>query len=317
MELREFLQSFLDNSLIGKSVKFDFKKKSYDYQYIDTFEDYKKTFNLDDTLTEEDVYDTESYKSFLTRESNPEVYFINLKFFDFDHLISTLINDLKLIVREDGVFNWNYLKSHKLIFLLINNIDKVDEDEYGTLNVFIKLLNSKKEYNNKFIVIDKRNEKVYNYYNLYFVNKYDILEVLKGNIFDNIYEQVLKLIDIELTKKGIDDPEEYLEKNKMVLYELFRLVTLEIVRDKEKQNFKKNIVEKFINWALSPNSPNRESKLNNQVMIFNDFVIVNDLKQEVKKYDKILKNYTFYKTKKFTKSNKLIETSEISMLKIN
>ena len=35
----------------------------------------------------------------------------------------------------------------------------------------------------------------------------------------------IKQTIISLTKKGIDDPEEYLEKNKMVLYELFRLVT--------------------------------------------------------------------------------------------
>ena len=51
-------------------------------------------------------------------------------------------------------------------------------------------------------------------------------------------------------------------------------------------------------------------------MIFNDIVIVNDVHEEVKKYEKILKNYTVYKLKKFTNNNQLFETSEISILRI-
>ena len=107
MSLLNFFQSFLNNDLFNKSVKFDFRKKSYNYPYLDTFEDYRKTFGLDETVTEEDVLGTESYKSYMDKESNPEVYFINLKFFNFDNLVSTLINDFKL-------------------FLLINNIEKVN-----------------------------------------------------------------------------------------------------------------------------------------------------------------------------------------------
>lgn len=313
MSLLNFFQSFLNNDLFNKSVKFDFRKKSYNYPYLDTFEDYKKTFGLDETVTEEDVLGTESYKSYMDKESNPEVYFINLKFFNFDNLVSTLINDFKLIVKENGVYNWNYLKSHKLIFLLINNIEKVNPEEYETLFIFTKFLNAKTEYCNKFVIVDKRNNKVYNFYNLYFVNKYDVLEILKGEIFDNVYEQVLKLFDLELNNQGVTNPEEYIKKNQMVLYELFKLLILEASKEKDKQNFKKNVVEKFLNWALSPDDKIKDS---NQVMIFNDIVIVNDVHEEVKKYEKILKNYTVYKLKKFTNNNQLFETSEISILRI-
>lgn len=161
------LTNFLNNWILDKNVKFDFKKKDYVFPLFDSsLSFFKDDFLKDDndkTISSVDIVEDDNNK--------PSIYFINLRFLDFDSFIDILTNELKVVIKEEDEYNWNYEKSNQLYILLFNNLNKVDKIEFSKVSKFINLLNTKKEYNNKFVILNKENTKLYEFYNLYFINK--------------------------------------------------------------------------------------------------------------------------------------------------
>ena len=167
------LTNFLNNWILDKNVKFDFKKKDYVFPLFDSsLSFFKDDFLKDDndkTISSVDIVEDDNNK--------PSIYFINLRFLDFDSFIDILTNELKVVIKEEDEYNWNYEKSNQLYILQ-----------------FINLLNAKKEYNNKFIILNKGNNKLYEFYNLYFINKSEIEKLMNSELFDNIIDQIMKIV---------------------------------------------------------------------------------------------------------------------------
>lgn len=313
------LTNFLNNWILDKNVKFDFKKKDYVFPLFDSsLSFFKDDFFKDDndkTISSVDIVEDDNNK--------PSIYFINLRFLDFDSFIDILTNELKVVIKEEDEYNWNYEKSNQLYILLFNNLNKVDKIEFSKVSKFINLLNTKKEYNNKFVILNKENTKLYEFYNLYFINKTEIEKLMNSELFDNIIDQITKIIDsINL------NPEVYLSIYNIILCKIYKLLVLEISKDKDKQNFKENVINPLIMWLFGEditkikdkvNTKEFENKLKERLtsllfdynnksiiedtIIFNDLIIVNDSKKEIKTYEYQLSNYKYCNSNTYIKSN--------------
>ena len=157
------LTNFLNNWILDKNIKFDFKKKDYNFPLFNSelslfSNDFLKD-NNDKTISSVDIVEDDNNK--------PSIYFINLRFLDFDSFIDILTNELKVVIKEEDEYNWNYEKSNQLYILLFNNLNKVDKIEFSKVSKFINLLNTKKEYNSHIIYFNR-------FYNNYYLIKYDI-----------------------------------------------------------------------------------------------------------------------------------------------
>ena len=313
------LTNFLNNWILDKNVKFDFKKKDYVFPLFDSsLSFFKDDFLKDDndkTISSVDIVEDDNNK--------PSIYFINLRFLDFDSFIDILTNELKVVIKEEDEYNWNYEKSNQLYILLFNNLNKVDKIEFSKVSKFINLLNTKKEYNNKFVILNKGNTKLYEFYNLYFINKSEIEKLMNSELFDNIIDQITKIIDsINLS------PEVYLSIHNILFCKIYKLLVLEISKDKDKQNFKENVINPLIMWLFGEditkikdnvNTKEFENKLKERLtsllfdynnksviedtIIFNDLIIVNDSKKEIKTYEYQLSNYKYCNSNTYIKSN--------------
>lgn len=299
---RNIMDSFLDNWFIDKDIKFDFRVKKYEFPEIKEMEKINSLISSDDFF----INRNNEMNSFI--DDKPGIYFINMRFLTFENFISYLENNLSLIVKENDEYKWNYKKSHKMIFLLINNIRKIKQENYAMLYKFTTKMNSLINFNNKFIILDKNNKKIYNFYNIYFTNKKDIIEIIKSQLFDNIYDQIIELINT--SKLNV---KKYLSNVYILINELIYLTVIEISKSKDKQNFKKNIIDKFFKWLMT----NKKDKINSKVVIFNGLIIVNDLNSEVKNYDIVLSNYTYYNYSSSINTGKENQTSELLILYIS
>lgn len=313
------LTNFLNNWILDKNVKFDFKKKDYNFPLFDSelslfSNDFLKD-NNDKTISSVDIKEDENNK--------PSIYFINLRFLDFNSFVDILTNELKVVIKEENEYKWNYEKSNQLYILIFNNLNKVDKIEFSKVSKFINLLNTKKEYNNKFVILNKGNTKLYEFYNLYFINKTEIEKLMNSELFDNIIDQIMEIVDsINLNS------EVYLSIHNIILYKIYKLLVLEISKDKDKQNFKENVINPLIMWLFGENTTNIkdnvgkkeiENKLKERLMnllfdynnksviedtiIFNDLIIVNDSKKEIKTYDYQLSNYKYCNSNTYIKTN--------------
>lgn len=299
---RNIMDNFLDNWFIDKDIKFDFRVKKYEFPEIKEMEKINSLISSDDFF----INRNNEMNSFI--DDKPGIYFINMRFLTFENFISYLENNLSLIVKENDEYKWNYKKSRKMIFLLINNIRKIKQENYATLYKFTTKMNSLINFNNKFIILDKNNKKIYNFYNIYFTNKKDIIEIIKSQLFDNIYDQIIELINT--SKLNV---KKYLSNVYILINELIYLTVIEISKSKDKQNFKKNIIDKFFKWLMT----NKKDKINSKVVIFNGLIIVNDLNSEVKNYDIVLSNYTYYNYSSSINTGKENQTSELLILYIS
>ena len=313
------LTNFLNNWILDKNVKFDFKKKDYVFPLFDSsLSFFKDDFLKDDndkTISSVDIVEDDNNK--------PSIYFINLRFLDFDSFIDILTNELKVVIKEEDEYNWNYEKSNQLYILLFNNLNKVDKIEFSKVSKFINLLNTKKEYNNKFVILNKENTKLYEFYNLYFINKTEIEKLMNSELFDNIIDQITKIIDSINLNTNV-----YLSIYNIILCKLYKLLVLEISKDKDKQNFKENVINPLIMWLFGEditkikdkvNTKEFENKLKERLtsllfdynnksviedtIIFNDLIIVNDSKKEIKTYEYQLSNYKYCNSNTYIKSN--------------
>lgn len=327
------LSEFLNNWIFDKNVKFDFKKKEYNFPLISDplsiSNNYFKSIIDDKTISSVEISENEN--------NQPGIYFINLRFLNFDSFINILVDELQVILKKDKFYKWNYEKTNKLYVLLINNINKIDKDEYVKLSNFTTILNNQKEYNNKFIIIDKQRNKLYEFYNLYFINKSEIEDVISSELFDNIIDQIMSVIESMNLKTEI-----YLEIHNIILCKLYKLVILEIAKDKSKQNFKENVINPFIKWLFNKNDISEFIKIKDikelkQILItniikllfdsknkniledtilFNDLIIVNDSDKENKNYEYQLSNYKYYNSNNFIKVNDKEYKTAIIMLNI-
>lgn len=313
------LTNFLNNWILDKNVKFDFKKKDYVFPLFDSsLSFFKDDFFKDDndkTISSVDIVEDDNNK--------PSIYFINLRFLDFDSFIDILTNELKVVIKEEDEYNWNYEKSNQLYILLFNNLNKVDKIEFSKVSKFINLLNTKKEYNNKFVILNKENTKLYEFYNLYFINKTEIEKLMNSELFDNIIDQITKIIDSINLNTDV-----YLSIYNIILCKIYKLLVLEISKDKDKQNFKENVINPLIMWLFGEditkikdnvNTKEFENKLKEKLtsllfdynnksiiedtIIFNDLIIVNDSKKEIKTYEYQLSNYKYCNSNTYIKSN--------------
>ena len=313
------LTNFLNNWILDKNVKFDFKKKDYVFPLFDSsLSFFKDDFLKDDndkTISSVDIVEDDNNK--------PSIYFINLRFLDFDSFIDILTNELKVVIKEEDEYNWNYEKSNQLYILLFNNLNKVDKIEFSKVSKFINLLNTKKEYNNKFVILNKENTKLYEFYNLYFINKTEIEKLMNSELFDNIIDQITKIIDSINLNTDV-----YLSIYNIILCKIYKLLVLEISKDKDKQNFKENVINPLIMWLFGEditkikdkvNTKEFENKLKERLtsllfdynnksviedtIIFNDLIIVNDSKKEIKTYEYQLSNYKYCNSNTYIKSN--------------
>ena len=313
------LTNFLNNWILDKNVKFDFKKKDYVFPLFDSsLSFFKDDFLKDDndkTISSVDIVEDDNNK--------PSIYFINLRFLDFDSFIDILTNELKVVIKEEDEYNWNYEKSNQLYILLFNNLNKVDKIEFSKVSKFINLLNTKKEYNNKFVILNKENTKLYEFYNLYFINKTEIEKLMNSELFDNIIDQITKIIDSINLNTNV-----YLSIYNIILCKIYKLLVLEISKDKDKQNFKENVINPLIMWLFGEditkikdnvNTKEFENKLKERLtsllfdynnksviedtIIFNDLIIVNDSKKEIKTYEYQLSNYKYCNSNTYIKSN--------------
>ena len=313
------LTNFLNNWILDKNVKFDFKKKDYVFPLFDSsLSFFKDDFFKDDndkTISSVDIVEDDNNK--------PSIYFINLRFLDFDSFIDILTNELKVVIKEEDEYNWNYEKSNQLYILLFNNLNKVDKIEFSKVSKFINLLNTKKEYNNKFVILNKENTKLYEFYNLYFINKTEIEKLMNSELFDNIIDQITKIIDSINLNTNV-----YLSIYNIILCKIYKLLVLEISKDKDKQNFKENVINPLIMWLFGEditkikdnvNTKEFENKLKERLtsllfdynnksviedtIIFNDLIIVNDSKKEIKTYEYHLSNYKYCNSNTYIKSN--------------
>lgn len=313
------LTNFLNNWILDKNVKFDFKKKDYVFPLFDSsLSFFKDDFFKDDndkTISSVDIVEDDNNK--------PSIYFINLRFLDFDSFIDILTNELKVVIKEEDEYNWNYEKSNQLYILLFNNLNKVDKIEFSKVSKFINLLNTKKEYNNKFVILNKENTKLYEFYNLYFINKTEIEKLMNSELFDNIIDQITKIIDSINLNTDV-----YLSIYNIILCKIYKLLVLEISKDKDKQNFKENVINPLIMWLFGEditkikdkvNTKEFENKLKERLtsllfdynnksviedtIIFNDLIIVNDSKKEIKTYEYQLSNYKYCNSNTYIKSN--------------
>lgn len=313
------LTNFLNNWILDKNVKFDFKKKDYVFPLFDSsLSFFKDDFFKDDndkTISSVDIVEDDNNK--------PSIYFINLRFLDFDSFIDILTNELKVVIKEEDEYNWNYEKSNQLYILLFNNLNKVDKIEFSKVSKFINLLNTKKEYNNKFVILNKENTKLYEFYNLYFINKTEIEKLMNSELFDNIIDQITKIIDSINLNTNV-----YLSIYNIILCKIYKLLVLEISKDKDKQNFKENVINPLIMWLFGEditkikdkvNTKEFENKLKERLtsllfdynnksviedtIIFNDLIIVNDSKKEIKTYEYQLSNYKYCNSNTYIKSN--------------
>ena len=105
-------------------------------------------------------------------------------------------------------------------------------------------------------------------------------------------------------------------------------MVLEISKDKDKQNFKENVINPLIMWVFGEditkikdkvNTKEFENKLKERLtsllfdynnksviedtIIFNDLIIVNDSKKEIKTYEYQLSNYKYCNSNTYIKSN--------------
>lgn len=313
------LTNFLNNWILDKNVKFDFKKKDYVFPLFDSsLSFFKDDFLKDDndkTISSVDIVEDDNNK--------PSIYFINLRFLDFDSFIDILTNELKVVIKEEDEYNWNYEKSNQLYILLFNNLNKVDKIEFSKVSKFINLLNTKKEYNNKFVILNKENTKLYEFYNLYFINKTEIEKLMNSELFDNIIDQITKIIDSINLNTDV-----YLSIYNIILCKIYKLLVLEISKDKDKQNFKENVINPLIMWLFGEditkikdkvNTKEFENKLKERLtsllfdynnksiiedtIIFNDLIIVNDSKKEIKTYEYQLSNYKYCNSNTYIKTN--------------
>lgn len=313
------LRNFLNNWFLDKNVKFDFKKKDYVFPLFDSSLSLFK-----DDLTKEDSYKTISSVDIKDNDNNkPSIYFINLRFLDFDSFIDILTNELKAVIKEEDKYNWNYEMSNKLYILIFNNLNKVDKIEFSKVCEFINLLNAKKEYNNKFIILNKENNKLYEFYNLYFINKSEIEKLINSELFDNVIDQILTIIDSINLNTDV-----YLSIYNIILCKIYKLLVLEISKDKDKQNFKENVINPLIMWLFDEDITKIKDKINTKefeyklkerltsllfdynnksviedTIIFNDLIIVNDSKKEIKTYEYQLSNYKYCNSNTYIKSN--------------
>lgn len=313
------LRNFLNNWFLDKNVKFDFKKKDYVFPLFDSSLSLFK-----DDLTKEDSYKTISSVDIKDNDNNkPSIYFINLRFLDFDSFIDILTNELKAVIKEEYNYNWNYEKSNQLYILIFNNLNKVDKIEFSKVCEFINLLNAKKEYNNKFIILNKGNNKLYEFYNLYFINKSEIEKLINSELFDNVIDQILTIIDSINLNTDV-----YLSIYNIILCKIYKLLVLEISKDKDKQNFKENVINPLIMWLFDEDITKIKDKINTKefeyklkerltsllfdnnnksviedTIIFNDLIIVNDSKKEIKTYEYQLSNYKYCNSNTYIKSN--------------
>lgn len=313
------LRNFLNNWILDKNVKFDFKKKDYVFPLFDSSLSFFK-----DDLTKEDSYKTISSIDIKENDNNkPSIYFINLRFLDFDSFIDILTNELKVVIKEEDKYNWNYEKSNQLYILLFNNLNKVDKIEFSKVSEFVNLLNTKKEYNNKFVILNKGNTKLYEFYNLYFINKSEIEKLINSELFDNVIDQIMTIMDSINLNTDV-----YLLIYNIILCKIYKLLVLEISKDKDKQNFKENVINPLIMWLFGEditkikvkvNTKEFENKLKERLtsllfdynnksviedtIIFNDLIIVNDSKKEIKTYEYQLSNYKYCNSNTYIKSN--------------
>ena len=313
------LTNFLNNWILDKNIKFDFKKKDYNFPLFNSelslfSNDFLKD-NNDKTISSVDIKEDENNK--------PSIYFINLRFLDFDSFIDILTNELKVVIKEEDEYNWNYEKSNQLYILLFNNLNKVDKIEFSKVSKFINLLNTKKEYNNKFVILNKENTKLYEFYNLYFINKTEIEKLMNSELFDNIIDQIMEIVDSINLNTDV-----YLSIHNIILCKIYKLLVLEISKDKDKQNFKENVINPLIMWLFGEditkikdnvNTKEFENKLKERLtsllfdynnksviedtIIFNDLIIVNDSKKEIKTYEYQLSNYKYCNSNTYIKSN--------------
>lgn len=313
------LTNFLNNWILDKNIKFDFKKKDYNFPLFNSelslfSNDFLKD-NNDKTISSVDIKEDENNK--------PSIYFINLRFLDFDSFIDILINELKVVIKEENEYIWNYEKSNQLYILLFNNLNKVDKIEFSKVSDFVKLLNTKKEYNNKFVILNKGNTKLYEFYNLYFINKTEIEKLMNSELFDNIIDQIMEIVDSINLNTDV-----YLSIYNIILCKIYKLLVLEISKDKDKQNFKENVINPLIMWLFGENITKIKDNVNTKefenkikerltsllfdynnksviedTIIFNDLIIVNDSKKEIKTYEYQLSNYKYCNSNTYIKSN--------------
>lgn len=312
------LTNFLNNWILDKNVKFDFKKKNYVFPFFESSLSFLNDSFLNDTdktISSIDIKENDNNK--------PGIYFINLRFLDFENFINILTNELKVVFQDENDYNWNYEKSNQLYILIFNNLDKVDKTEFSKINKFVNLLNIKKEYNNKFVILNKKNTKLYEFYNLYFINKSEIEKLMNSELFDNIIDQIMKIVDSIKLKSEV-----YLSIHNIILCKIYKLLVLEISKDKDKQNFKENVIKPLFMWLIGENitkikenvfNKEFENKLKKRLInlpfdynnksiiedtiIYNDLIIVNDSKKEVKTYDYQLSNYKYFNSNTYIKSN--------------
>lgn len=313
------LTNFLNNWILDKNVKFDFKKKDYVFPLFDS----SLSFFKDDLLKDDNDKTISSVDIVEDDNNKPSIYFINLRFLDFDSFIDILTNELKVVIKEEDEYNWNYEKSNQLYILLFNNLNKVDKIEFSKVSKFINLLNTKKEYNNKFVILNKENTKLYEFYNLYFINKTEIEKLMNSELFDNIIDQIMEIVDSINLNTDV-----YLSIYNIILCKIYKLLVLEISKDKDKQNFKENVINPLIMWLFGEditkikdkvNTKEFENKLKERLtsllfdynnksviedtIIFNDLIIVNDSKKEIKTYEYQLSNYKYCNSNTYIKSN--------------
>lgn len=283
---------FLNDPLLTKNIKFNYYVKSY-------------TNFVNDSETE----NNEALKD------NPSLYIVDISQLSFNEFFQILYQDLNLIYKignneNSNDYNWHYEKTNNIIFLNINNIEKYDKVQYKKLKLFVDNFNLKGEtYHNKFIIIDKTNFKIYNLNNIYIVHKNELLRLLKSDLFKPFIDY-LDSLTLNNKERTI---EEHLEIQHNILFELFRLFILEIVKEQNQQDFKNNVVEEFKSWLLKTEL-NHKSLKNKSILMFDNLIIVNDYKQRVKKYKKLLTNITVYQTNKTVNQN-IIKNKLI--LKIN
>lgn len=273
---------FLNNPLLSKNIKFNYYVKSYT--------------NF--------IYDNKDEQNEALKD-NPSIYIIDIGHLSFNEFFQILNQDLKLIYKvgnndSKDEYNWHYEKTNNIIFLNINNIEKHNEEQYKKIKLFVDDFNIKGEsYHNKFIIIDKTNFKIYNLNNIYIIHKKEFLRLLKSDLFKPFIDY-LDSLSINNKDRTI---EEHLEIQHNILFELFRLFVLEIVKEQNQQDFKNNVVEEFKSWLLKTDI-NHKSLKSKSIMMFDNLIIVNDYKQRVKKYNRLMSNITIYQTNETVKQDK-------------
>lgn len=287
---------FLNNPLLSKNIKFNYYVKSYT--------------NF--------IYDNKDEQNEALKD-NPSIYIIDIGHLSFNEFFQILNQDLKLIYKvgnndSKDEYNWHYEKTNNIIFLNINNIEKHNEEQYKKIKLFVDDFNIKGEsYHNKFIIIDKTNFKIYNLNNIYIIHKKEFLRLLKSDLFKPFIDY-LDSLSINNKDRTI---EEHLEIQHNILFELFRLFVLEIVKEQNQQDFKNNVVEEFKSWLLKTDI-NHKSLKSKSIMMFDNLIIVNDYKQRVKKYNRLMSNITIYQTNETVKQdNQQIIKNQKLVLKID